>query len=76
MCCLQTQNHILYAHGRVMTLHILRQMAITVHQCSTEFIQKTIETTGDMYAYVNVALKYNKLRPCGMLSNAEVKDSY
>lgn len=41
------KKRILYTHSQVMTLHILRWMAITVHQCSAEFIPKMIEATED-----------------------------
>ena len=52
VCRLQTQKkkerkRILYTHSQVMTLHILRWMAITVHQCSAEFIPRMIEATED-----------------------------
>ena len=64
VCRLQTpkekekNTRTLYTHSQVMTLHILRWMAITVHQCSAEFIPKMIEATEDTDACCQI---YNEI---------------
>lgn len=49
-CKLKIAFSHLYTYCQVMTPHILRWMAITVHQCSAGFIQEMIEGTEDMNA--------------------------